>query len=151
MCRNMGSFCFIKRRKQNAVNSDVIYKSVLQQIICKSQSKWMYNSAFILFGMAQSGICSIFFCPSSPTKSGRKPQKRYLTSDEDDDDSLHYQPSPSVRRKLSHSFANENFSRYGKLWYSWKKNGMMILLRLTVFHEKNDLYLDTFHKQVSLL
>ena len=117
MCSNMGSFCFIKRRKQNAVNSDVIYKSVFQQIICKSQSheciiQLLYNWHGTIRHLFY------FFCPSSPTKSGRKTQKRYLTSDEDDDDSLHFQPSPSVRRKLSHSFANENFSRYRKLWYS---------------------------------
>ena len=73
----------------------------------------------LLYYLAWHNQASVFFfCPSSPTKSGRKPQKRYLTSDEDDDDSLHFQPSPSVRRKLSHSFANENFSRYRKLWYS---------------------------------
>ncbi|PFX20725.1 Ubiquitin carboxyl-terminal hydrolase 37 [Stylophora pistillata] len=46
----------------------------------------------------------------SPSKSGRKPQKRHLISEDDDEDFCHFQPSPSVRRKLSHSFSNENFT-----------------------------------------
>lgn len=42
----------------------------------------------------------------SPTKSSRRPQKRHFIydDDDDDDDSSDFQPSPSVRRKLVHSF-----------------------------------------------
>ncbi|KAL9957804.1 hypothetical protein ACROYT_G034751 [Oculina patagonica] len=42
----------------------------------------------------------------SPTKSSRKPQKRHFICEDDDDDSSDFQPSPSVRRKLAHSFSD---------------------------------------------
>ena len=47
----------------------------------------------------------------SPPKSKQKPQKRHYIS-EDDDDSNDFQPSPSVRRKLDHSFRNTSATRY---------------------------------------
>ncbi|CAH3045275.1 unnamed protein product [Porites evermanni] len=56
------------------------------------------------------------FCPKSllqmsPPKSKQKPQKRHYIS-EDDDDNNDFQPSPSVRRKLDHSFRNTSATRY---------------------------------------
>ena len=54
-----------------------------------------------------------YCCARSPAKSSRKPQKRhYNTEDDDGDDSSDFQPSPSVRRKLAHSFSNSTVTRY---------------------------------------
>lgn len=51
----------------------------------------------------------------SPVKSRQRPQKRHFITENDvDDDDDDFQPSPSVRRKLDHSFRNTQTARTTK-------------------------------------
>ena len=69
-------------------------------------------------------VLCILWLFRSPTKSSRKPQKRHFIfeGDDDDDDSSDFQPSPSVRRKLVHSFWDTTATRYIYLEEKKKQN-----------------------------
>lgn len=66
---------------------------------------------FLVIYIRAGKLIQYLICFRTPLKSRQKPQKRHFISEDDDDDD-DFRPSPSVRRKLDHSFSTTVTSRY---------------------------------------